>query len=61
MKNINLKIQLNIQLREAIYQQWNKKTTLYSRELDKTEHGLVAELHWLNLIDRLCECIVEST
>ena len=58
MKNINLK-ELDIQLREAIYEQWSRKTRLYKRELYKNEHGVVAELHWLNLVDRLCECIVE--
>ena len=45
MKNINLKIQLYIQLREAIYEQWNIETRLYDRELYKNEHGVVAELH----------------
>ena len=29
MKNINLKLQLNIQLRETIYEQWNRETRLY--------------------------------
>ena len=61
MKNINLKLQLNIQLREAMYEQWNIETRLYKRELYKNEHGAVAESHWLNLVDRLCECIVKST
>ena len=31
MKNINLKLQLNIQLRETIYEQWNRETRLYDR------------------------------
>ena len=31
MKIINLKVQLNIQLREAIYEQWNRDTRLYKR------------------------------
>ena len=45
MKNINLKIRLNIQLRESIYEQWNRETRLYDRDLYKNEHGVVAELH----------------
>ena len=45
MKNINLKIQLNLQLRKATYEQWNKETRQYDRELYKNEHGIVAELH----------------
>ena len=31
LKIINLKIQLNIQLQEAIYEQWNRDTRLYKR------------------------------
>ena len=44
MKNINLKLQLNIRLRETMYEQWNIETRLYERELYKNEHGIVAEI-----------------
>ena len=43
MKNINLKIQLNIKLREAIYEQWNRETRLYDRELYENGLGKVAK------------------
>ena len=45
MKNIDLKIQLNIQLREATYERWNRETRLNDRELYKSKLGMVAELH----------------
>ena len=45
MKNINLRIQLNVQLPKATYEQWNRETRLYDRELYKDELGMVADLH----------------
>ena len=39
------KIQLSLQLQKGTYEQWNRETRLYDRELHKTELGMVAELH----------------
>ena len=45
MKNINLKLQLNIQLRETITNNGTEKRDSMTGERYKNEHGVVAQLH----------------
>ena len=45
MKNINLKLQLNIQLRETISNNGTEKRDSMIGERYKNEHGVVAQLH----------------
>ena len=61
MKNINLKLQLNIQLRETITNNGTEKRDSMIGERYKMNMVWWLSYIWLNLVDRLCECIVEST